>query len=198
MVITWDGGLTEMEQKFCFKYFETRSPRLSAIDAGYSERSAKAQAMSLLRRPDVKDFLRELWEAADSPIVMGVRERKEKLSLIARGMIGTTFTEEGEIDWDAVRNMPSVKEVTVEEIVIAGETKRTIKVKLLNPVEAIHELTWMEKMLRINEGTTNINPTINYFVTEQKVIDALQRIGDRTKIELTGDKENGSEENTQG
>ncbi|KKN45275.1 hypothetical protein LCGC14_0684610 [marine sediment metagenome] len=187
-----DGGLTPKEQAFSLNYFKTngKRPGLSAMLAGYPSKSAGAHATEILQRQRVKDYLRKLWEAAESPIVMSVRERKEKLSLIARGMVGDCVDEGGNIDWGAVKEMPAVKEVTIEERDIGEATLRTIRVKLLNPVESIHELNLMEKLYRTNEQSVNINPTYNYFVTDGTVVEKLGRIGERTQkeIALTGGK----------
>lgn len=183
--------LTPNEQAFCLYYFETRKPSLSCIKAGYPAESARAHADLILRRPKVKAYLRKLWEAAESPVVMGVRERKELLSEIARGMVGATINGEGKIDWEAVRGMPSVKEVTVEERDIGEVTTRTIRVKLLNPVESIHELNLMEKLYRTNEiPLYQDNRSVNYYITGVEVEEKLGRIGERTQkaIEQTGQK----------
>ncbi len=185
-----DGLLTPNEQRFCLYYFELRKPSLACIESGYPAKNADVLADKILKRPRVKAYLRTLWEAAESPIVMGVRERKEKLSLIARGMVGDTFNKGGEIDWEAVKTMASVKELTIEEKEIGGVPVRTIKVKLLNPVESIHELNLMEKLYRTNEQPVNYNPTYNYYLTDGSVVEKLGRIGERTQIELTG-KEGG-------
>ena len=198
MGVTRDNGLTPKERAFSDDYFETigKNPGLSAILAGYPPKSAGAHATEILQRQRVKDYLRKLWEAAESPIIMSVRERKEKLSLIARGMVGDCVDKDGNIDWGAVKEMPAVKGVTIEERDIGEATLRTIRVKLLNPVESIHELNLMEKLYRTNERPMNINPTYNYFVTDGTVVEKLGRIGERTQkeIALTGEKAEENEE----
>ncbi len=177
--------LTEKEKAFLLDFFETRKPSLSAIRTGYNEASAKQAAYQILRMPKSKAYLRRLWEEAESPIVMGVRERKEILSQIARGMVGDCVDEEGNIDWSAVKAMPAVKEITIEETILkSGEKARTIKVKLLNPVESITELNKMEKLYRINEQTSPQNTTNNYYLTDGSVLEKLNQIGVRTQKQL--------------
>lgn len=188
-----EGGLTQKEQAFCLYYFETRKPSLSCIQAGYPAKWASSHANFILRRPEVKAYLRKLWEKSESPIVMSVRERKEILSQIGRGMVGSCLDEDGEVDLKAVREMPAVKEITIEEYTVGVKKPilhRDIKVKLLNPVESIHELNLMEKLYSPNEAPVNINPIYNYYVTDGSVVEKLGRIGDRTQkvIELTGEK----------
>ena len=78
------NDLSAKEQAFCLYYFKTRNPSKSAIEAGYPEQSAKPAASVILRRPRIKAYLRKLWERAESPIVMSVRERKEILSQIIK------------------------------------------------------------------------------------------------------------------
>ena len=117
---------------------------------------------------------------------MQVQERKEKLSMIARGMVGDTFDDKGNIDWETVKGMAAVKEITIEEREIGGVITRNIKVKLLNPVESIAELNKMEQVYRITERSER-GPTINnYFLTDPSVQGKMERIGERTLIEVTG------------
>lgn len=197
MTTPFDIKLTPKEQKFGLTYFHTGNRLLAMKNAGYPTGVAKGtgiadkalwHAARILQRPRMQAYLRKLWEESESPIVMSVRERKEKLSLIARGMVGDTIDEAGEIDWEAVKNMPAVKEVIIEERDFGTIPTRTIKVKLFNPVESIHELNWMENMMKASDKTVNINPVYNYYVTDAKVVEKLGQIGERTQkvIELTG------------
>lgn len=187
------GVLTKSEQAFSDYYFEERNPALAAINAGYPENRSHSTSSQILRRPHIKAYLRELWEVADSPVVMGVRERKEILSEIGRGMVGDCLDEDGQVDLKAIRGMPAVKEVTIEETSIGTDSpvlSRTIKVKLLNPVEAIHELNFMEQKLNRPETPMNQgNRVVNIYVTDKDVKEKLGKIGERTQkvIELTGE-----------
>ncbi len=188
------GELSPKEHAFADYYFETRNPGLSAINAGYPANSASKQAYQVLQRPHVKAHLRKLWEASESPIVMGVRERKEKLSMIARGMVGNCLDEKGEVDLKVVREMPAVREIVITDWRsphregAEGMESRTVKIKLLNPVESIAELNKMEQLYRITEGPVNINPVYNYYITDPSVKGKMERIGERTQktIEITG------------
>ena len=190
-----DGGLTVKEQTFSLTFFKTKNKVYSMKKAGYptglsnrEDRSNRAvrHADVILKRPRVKAYIRKLWEESESPVTMSVRERKEILSQIGRGMIGNCLDEGGNIDLAAIRAMPAVSSVDIFE----GKKGRTIKVKLLNPVESIHELNLMEKLYRINEAPVNINPVYNYFLTGPEVKEGLERMGGRTReaIELTGEK----------
>lgn len=197
-----EDGLTERERTFAAHYFKTlgKRPGLSVIFAGYSSHLAGKHASVILRRPKVKAYLKSLWDEAESPIVMSVRERKEKLSLIARGMVGNCLDENGEIDLEAIRNMPAVKEVTIDEYTVGVKNPvkhRNIKVKLLNPVESIHELNLMGKQLRTNEGVTQDNRVINNYFTDGSVLEKLEQIGDRTRKLIGGRKEVGDAEEKQ-
>ncbi len=187
MVEPAGGGLTPGEQAFCLNYFENRSPSLASIKAGYPEGVAKQSGQAILKRPRVKAYLKKLWEQAESPIVMMVRERKERLSQIGRGMVGDCLDESGQIDLEAIRNMPAVKEVTIDEYTVGTKDPvqhRTIKVKLLNPVESIAELNKMEKLYRTNEQQWPQNVTNNYYLTDGSVLEKIGRIGDRTQKQI--------------
>lgn len=182
-----DGGLTIKEQRFCLHYFKGRNPTLAAIEAGYPEGKGEGggNASNILRRQGVKAYLRKLWEKAESPIVMSVRERKEVLSQIGRGMIGNCIDENGNIDLKAIREMPAVSNVVIEEETVGKRWPkmiRTIRIKLHNPIDSIHELNLMEKLYRTNEGPATIGARIvNIYVTGEEVKGKLARIGDRTQ-----------------
>lgn len=53
-------GLTEMQEKFCVEYVETRNGRVSAINAGYSPKSASVQASKLLTQDKIKKRIAQL------------------------------------------------------------------------------------------------------------------------------------------
>ncbi len=182
---TRDGEKTPREQAFCLYYFETRNPSLSSILAGYPEKGAANNANQILRRPRVKAYLKKLWDAAESPIVMSVRERMEVLSEIGRAKIGYCLDKDGQVDLEAIRGMPAVKEVSIidwRNSKVPGMEYRTVKVRLLNPVESIHELNLMEKVYRINESLVNQdNRVVNIYVTGEDVKEKLGRVADRTR-----------------
>ncbi|KKL93226.1 hypothetical protein LCGC14_1876790 [marine sediment metagenome] len=176
---------TPKEHAFCDYYFESRQPTLSAINAGYPAKSAEAAAGQILRRPHIKAYLRKLWEKAESPIIMSVRERLETLSQISRGMIGNCLDESGNVDLAAIREMPAVREVVIEETVIGVKHPRQvrhIKVKLYNPVESIHEINLMENKLNPGQVPENQgNRTVNYYFLDGSGPEKLARIGERTQ-----------------
>ncbi len=194
---------TIKEQGFALAYFDTRNKVYSMKKGGYPADAAGGHhgravrhADVILARPRVQAYLRKLWEKAESPICMSIRERKEILSQIARGMIGNCIDENGQVDLTAIRDMPAVKEINIidwrSSKKVPDMQYRQVKIKLLNPVESIHELNLMEKLARANQQTVNINPVNNYYVTGPEVVEKLGRISERTakQIALTGEKEN--------
>ncbi len=181
---------TLKEQAFALDFFKTqgRNRANSMRVAGYpvvTRARALNHADRILQRPRIQAYLRHLWEKAESPVVMSVRERTERLSELGRGNIGDLLDDDGNVDIDAIRNMPAVKEVTIQEDTVGIKnpiTRRTIRVKMLNPVEPIHELNIMDKLLNRGNDRPGNEPVVNnYFLIGEDTEGKIARIGDRTR-----------------
>jgi hypothetical protein len=84
----------QRHENFCRAMFSGKNQTQAAILAGYEPKYAKQHAWIITARSDVQTRLQELNEAALSDCIMEVKERKARLSEIARA---TNLTKSGGI-----------------------------------------------------------------------------------------------------
>lgn len=77
--------LTPKQQKFADEYIKTGNATQSAIEAGYSKKTAAVIAAENLIKPNIKSYIAERMEQIASNRVMGYTEAVELLTSIARG-----------------------------------------------------------------------------------------------------------------
>lgn len=75
--------LTPRQQKFAEYYAQCGNVTQAAIQAGYSEKYAKADACKILENPSVADYLRALGIADQTGRILTARRRQELLSALA-------------------------------------------------------------------------------------------------------------------
>jgi len=166
--------LTKKQEQFTLNIFSGMSQREAYIKAGYSINTSVAiidsHACELAKNSKVLVRLAELREKAESDKVMSVKERKERLSEIARARL-TDFVECG-LDGSFINiglesaNSAAIKGVkTRTEYDEHGNEKGNDKVatkttaiitdiRLHNPINAIAELNKMEK---VYDTAINVN-----------------------------------------
>jgi len=136
-------------ERFAQGVFSGLSHTKAAIEAGYSPRTAYSQAGRLMKNVEVLSRIEALHELTAMSKVMSVRERKERLSEIARARL-TDFVdiESNTLNIDLkAGNSAALQEVTVKE---TGGNKQTplitttTSVKLHDPVKSITELNKMD------------------------------------------------------
>ena len=122
----------------------------AAIYAGYKETRAMQTGGELVRYSEIVKRIKQLNELTHTPGIMSVKERKIKLSDIARPCLTDFLTadEEG-LHVELGKDMPgraAIQEVTIRtESNEKGKTEATItKIKLHDPVRAIAEHNRME------------------------------------------------------
>lgn len=71
--------LTEMQEKFCQEYVETRNGRVSAINAGYSAKSASVQASKLLTQGKIKTRIAKIRQEQGIEVRAGKEQLLESL-----------------------------------------------------------------------------------------------------------------------
>ena len=76
--------LTARQEKFCINYLLNSNATDAAIKAGYSKDTAVVIASNNLTKANIQNRLKELRYKTESAKVMGIQERKEMLTLIAR------------------------------------------------------------------------------------------------------------------
>lgn len=137
-------------ESFCIEYFGGKNQAQAAIAAGYSAKTAYAIASRLLKNVKISDRLRELQEEVASAKIMSVRERKERLSEVARARI-TDFVEAGADGAWVNIGLESANSAALQEVKSKteydGDGARAAvitNVKLHDPIKAIGELNKME------------------------------------------------------
>lgn len=76
--------MTERQKKFAEYYAQCGNTVQSALQAGYSENYANANACKLLENVRVAEYIRQLTEAEQDKRIMTARERQALLSNIAK------------------------------------------------------------------------------------------------------------------
>ena len=76
--------MTARQIAFCLAYAGSGNATQSAIEAGYSEKSARSQGQYLLTNPDIQNYLKTLQEEHASKKIADAREMQEVLTSIIR------------------------------------------------------------------------------------------------------------------
>ncbi len=82
--------LTPKQKKFVDEYIRTGNATQSAIEAGYSKKTAAVIGAENLIKPNIKSYIAERMEQIASNRVMGYTEAVELLTSIARGELMET------------------------------------------------------------------------------------------------------------
>lgn len=184
--------LTTKQEQFVLNVFSGMPQREAYLKAGYSSNTSMAvidvQSSRLSKNAKVLLRLEELRQKVASDKIMEVRERKERLSEIARGRL-TDYQESGQ-DGGWINIGPeSPNTAALGEIVSTTKydengAKPTLitRIKLHNPIVAIAELNKMERIYEA-EGTVTIdNRTLVINVISDKAKGLTERLmeGERT------------------
>ncbi|WP_312065608.1 terminase small subunit [Leuconostoc lactis] len=82
--------LTPKQKKFADEYIKTGNATQSAIEAGYSKKTAAVIGAENLIKPNIKSYIAERMDKIASNRVMGYTEAVELLTSIARGELMET------------------------------------------------------------------------------------------------------------
>lgn len=77
--------LTAKQKKFADNYIKTGNATQSAIDAGYSKKTAPTIASENLIKPNIKAYIDEKMREIESDRIMGAQEALEFLTNVVRG-----------------------------------------------------------------------------------------------------------------
>ena len=94
---------------FCLSLFQGMTQKDAAIKAGFSSRSSDMTASRLMRNDKISARLTELHHKAESPAIMDVRGRKERLSYIAEE------NNEGKFGYQRQPNISAIAELNKME-----------------------------------------------------------------------------------
>lgn len=167
---------------FCQSMLLGKEKYQCALDAGYKPSAARSTASHLLDKELVKARIQELQEASASAKIMSVRERKERLSEIARANITDFVSANGVIDVDGRNPHKGAVEGFSTKVKYSGkgfEPECVTDLKLHSPIDAIRELNKMEKVYEEGSGNTTINDNrkiLNVVVVSDKARELTERI----------------------
>jgi len=113
--------LTEKQKRFADHYIETGNATESAVKAGYSKRTARSIGQRLLTYVDIKGYVKELMDKAESKRIASAEEVLQNLTSMMRGEIQEEIVVvEGE--GDGVSSARIVKkQVSAKERIKAAE-----------------------------------------------------------------------------
>lgn len=110
--------LTPKQQKFADEYIKTGNATQSAIEAGYSKKTAQVIGAENLTKPMIKSYIAERMDKMASERVMSYTEAVELLTSIARGelietvVVGTMAgAETVEKEADIKTRLAALKEI---------------------------------------------------------------------------------------
>ena len=131
--------LNDKQQMFCEYYAMTCNATKSAVEAGYSEKTATAIASRLLRNVNAQQYIKELSEKIKSARVADIQEVKEFWTKIIRSKDAKmmdklkaseylakssgAFTEKVEMKSSVTVNNP-FESLTIEELKALAKKKR--------------------------------------------------------------------------
>jgi len=173
--------LTIKQEKFINSYIQTGNATKSAIEAGYSPKTARQIAAVTLTKDYVLARKTELETQINSPKIADAIERKERLTEILRARL-TDYQETG-LDGagyiSITKSSPNTGAIAgIEAATKFDENGNTgtlfTKVKLHNPINAIAELNKMEHIYEPGGNTQNINVVFVIGKGYKKEEDAIQ------------------------
>ena len=135
--------LNPRQETFCLKYTELGEVTAAMIAAGYSPKWSKYNSTRQLNKPLIQARIKELRQRTEDETVMGVLERKRRLSEIARAKL-TDFMELGaDGSWvnlgPETKNSAAIQEIHSRTEYDDNGAKATIhtNVKLYDQIRAI-------------------------------------------------------------
>lgn len=77
--------LTVKQKKFADEYIKTGNATKSALEAGYSKKTAYSVGNENLKKPEIKKYIESQMQKLEDSKIMGAKEAIEIISAIARG-----------------------------------------------------------------------------------------------------------------
>lgn len=143
--------MTQRQERFCQEYVATGNATLSAINAGYSERSAKQLGQKLLTNHDLQNRIKELSGEILNSKIADAREMQEHLSAIIRG--------------------ESDEEVIVVEGCGDGVSEAVTKKKKPSQSDRIKAIQLLARMQGVLDSGSTINVTVPIYRGEDDLED---------------------------
>lgn len=135
--------MTARQERFCQEFAKTGNGTLSAINAGYSEKTANEQAVRLLANISVKERIRELQGEIKNQNIMDAREMQEHLTSIIR--------------------QESQEEVIVVEGCGDGVSEAVTKTKTPSQSDRIKAIQLLARMQGVLDSGNTVNVVVPVF-----------------------------------
>lgn len=143
--------MTERQERFCQEYSKLGNATQSAINAGYSERSAKQVGQRLMTNDDVKQRIKELQGEIKNQNIIDARKMQEVLTSI--------ILQESE------------EEVIVVEGCGDGFSEAVKKKKKPSQSDRIKAINLLAKMQGVLDNSMTLNVVIPVFGGEEDLED---------------------------
>ena len=139
--------MTERQERFCQEFAKCGNATLSAINSGYSARSAKQVGQRLLTNADLMDRIRELQGEIKNKNIADAREMQEHLTSILRG--------------------ESTEEVIVVEGCGDGVSEAVTKEKKPSQADRIKAMQLLARMQGVLDNSTTLNVVLPVYGGEE-------------------------------
>ena len=141
--------MTARQERFCQEYSKTGNATLSAINAGYSEKTAKQIGQRLLTNVDLMNRIRELQGEIKNQNIMDAREMQEVLTSIIK--------------------QESQEEVIVVEGCGDGVSEAVTKTKTPSQADRIKAIQLLARMQGVLDSGNTVNVVVPIFGGEDKL-----------------------------
>lgn len=141
--------MTARQERFCQEYAKTGNATLSAINSGYSEKTANEQGSRLLANASIQQRIRELQGEIKNQNIMDAREMQEMLTSIIR--------------------QESQEEVIVVEGLGEGCSEAVTKMKTPSQSDRIKAIQLLARMQGVLDSGNTVNISIPVFGGEDNL-----------------------------
>jgi phage terminase small subunit len=135
--------MTARQERFCQEFAKTGNATLSAINSGYSEKTANEQGARLLANASIRERIKELQGEIKNKNIMDAREMQEHLTSIIR--------------------QESEEEVIVVEGCGDGYSEATTKTKTPSQSDRIKAIQLLARMQGVLDSGNTVNVVVPIF-----------------------------------
>lgn len=143
--------MTARQERFCQEFAKTGNATLSAMNAGYSEKTANEQGSRLLANDSIQQRIRELQGEIKNQNIMDAREMQEMLTSIIR--------------------QESQEEVIVVEGCGEGYSEAVTKTKTPSQSDRIKAIQLLARMQGVLDSGNTLNICVPVFGGESDLED---------------------------
>jgi len=161
--------LTPKQKKFADEYIKTGNATQSAIEAGYSKRTAAVIATENLIKPNIKAYIEECMAEIASNRVMSYTEAVELLTSIARGEEKETVVVATPVSVEKVEKEADLKTriSALKEILKRYPNNDKLIEQQIRKLSAQADVAQIQAK-RMAEGEQNSSVNVNIMIPEQE------------------------------